>query len=57
MLRVGMDLESIMLCLAMKHLRAVEIHGQVNNVLGGNRREPEIGSPGPMNRAVYASPS
>jgi hypothetical protein len=33
-LRVRMDLESIALYLAMKHLGAVEIHREINTVLG-----------------------
>jgi hypothetical protein len=33
-LRAGMDIESITLYLAMKHLEALEIHAEINNVLG-----------------------
>jgi hypothetical protein len=38
-LKARMDLESITLYLAMKHLGALEIHAEINNVLGqGNVR-------------------
>jgi hypothetical protein len=33
-LTARMDLESIKLCLAMKHLGALEIHAEIKNVLG-----------------------
>jgi hypothetical protein len=34
MLKIRIDLESITLCLDMKHFGAVEIHAEINKVLG-----------------------